>query len=64
MIECFLICLEDVRFVTKNQWLRLLERSFVVSITQLAKERNTPIYNGLNFLMEKELKLVLNVLKL
>ncbi len=63
MIECFLICLEDVQSAVKNQWLRLPERNSVVSITQPEKKRNTLIYNGLTFPMGKESKLVLNVLK-
>lgn len=37
-----------VRFAARNQWLRLFEKNFEVSITQLAKKENTPTCNGLH----------------
>ena len=63
MIEYNLLCLEDAQSVVRNQWLRLLERNFVVIITQQVKKENSQTFNGPVLIMVNELKLVLNVLK-
>jgi len=63
MIEYNLTCLEDVQYVVKNQWLQLFERNFVVIITQQERKENTQTYNGLLFLMARELRPAPNALK-